>query len=61
LSKFERYKKEEQYIYPHKHCKRCGELIKESFSYCSTCYKEIKEKEEKKGFFKKIKNFFKRK
>jgi predicted nucleic acid-binding Zn ribbon protein len=60
LSKFERYKKTEQYIYPHKHCKRCGEMIKEAYTYCPSCYQEIQEKTKKKGFFKKIKNIFKR-
>jgi predicted nucleic acid-binding Zn ribbon protein len=62
MSKFDRYKKDkEQEIYPHKHCKRCGEMIKESYTYCPKCYEYIKEKEKKKGFRNKIKRFFSRK
>jgi len=62
LSKFERYKKKsEEYIFPHKHCERCGKMIKESYKYCPECYEILKEKEKKKGFFKKIKRFFSRK
>jgi len=54
MSKFERYKKKvETYIYPHKHCKNCGEMISEAFSYCSECYKKSKEK--KKRFKRKEK------
>jgi predicted nucleic acid-binding Zn ribbon protein len=62
LSKFERYKgKGEKSIYPHKHCERCGNMIKESYTYCPDCYEIIKEKEQKKGIIKKIKSFFSRK
>ncbi len=54
MSKFERYKKKvETYIYPHKHCNNCGEMISEAFSYCIECYKKRKKKKKKKIFFKK--------
>ena len=55
MSKFERYKKkgESYYVYPHKHCQRCGQMIEESITYCSDCYKKIKEKKEKKRFKRK--------
>ena len=53
LSKFERYKKKaDTYIYPHKHCKTCGEMISEAYSYCTECYKKTKEKKKKKRRFK---------
>jgi len=58
LSKFERHKKKtEEDIDPHKHCKRCGEMIEEAFTYCSDCYTKMKEKKEKKWwkFWKKKK------
>ena len=50
MSKFERYKKrgESYYVYPHKHCQKCGQMIEESINYCTDCYKELKEKKEKK-------------
>jgi len=50
VSKFERYKKngESYYVYPHKHCQKCGQMIDESLNYCPECYKELKEKKEKK-------------
>ena len=50
MSKFERYQKkgETYYVYPHKHCKTCGQMIEESLTYCSDCYKKIKEKKSKK-------------
>jgi len=45
LSKYERYKKKsEEYIYPHKHCKKCGQIIEEGITYCSDCYKKLQEK-----------------
>ncbi|MFW9772979.1 MAG: DUF2116 family Zn-ribbon domain-containing protein [Candidatus Thorarchaeota archaeon] len=51
MSKFERYKKQaEEYIYPHKHCKKCGQLIEEAYSYCSDCYSKLKEKKKRKLF-----------
>jgi len=51
LSKFERHKKKtEEDIYPHKHCKRCGEMIEDAFTYCSDCYIKMKEKKEKKWY-----------
>ena len=51
LSKFDRYKKKtEEYIYPHKHCKRCGQMIEEAYTYCPECYRKIKEKEKRKRF-----------
>ncbi|MFX0104019.1 MAG: DUF2116 family Zn-ribbon domain-containing protein [Candidatus Hodarchaeota archaeon] len=56
MSKFERYKKAvEVYIYPHKHCKKCGEMISEAFSYCPKCYEKLKEKKKRK-LFKRKKN-----
>ncbi|MBD3211120.1 MAG: DUF2116 family Zn-ribbon domain-containing protein [Candidatus Lokiarchaeota archaeon] len=62
MSKFERYKKNsETYIYPHKHCQRCGEMIKESYTYCPDCYKLLKEKKKKKGLLNRIKGIFSRK
>ena len=58
MSKFERYKKKktETYVYPHKHCQKCGEMIEESLNYCSECYKIIKEKKQKKKRRFKIKS-----
>ena len=45
MSKYERYKKKsEEYIYPHKHCKRCDQIIEEGITYCSDCYKKLQEK-----------------
>ncbi|MHA1489815.1 MAG: hypothetical protein ACTSRI_09175 [Promethearchaeota archaeon] len=52
MSKFDKYKKKaEPYIYPHKHCQKCGQMINEGFSYCNECYKQIKRKKEKKKRF----------
>ncbi len=50
MSKFERHTKkgESYYVYPHKHCQTCGQMIEESLNYCSECYKKLKEKKEKK-------------
>jgi predicted amidophosphoribosyltransferase len=50
MSKFERHTKkgESYYVYPHKHCQKCGQMIEESLNYCPECYKELKEKREKK-------------
>ncbi|MHA1466840.1 MAG: hypothetical protein ACTSP6_02015 [Promethearchaeota archaeon] len=50
MSKFERHGKkgESYYVYPHKHCQKCGQMIEESLNYCPECYKELKEKKEKK-------------
>ena len=57
MSKFERYKKKtEDDIYPHKHCKRCGEMIEEGYTYCSDCYRKIQEKKEKKWYKRRKKN-----
>ena len=51
MSKFERYKKGmEAEIYPHKHCKKCGQMIDESVSYCEECYKKMQEKKKKRRF-----------
>ncbi|TFF98844.1 MAG: hypothetical protein EU547_00085 [Promethearchaeota archaeon] len=62
MSKFERYKgKKDQYIYPHKHCKRCGAMIKESYTYCPECYELLRKKEKEKGIINRIKRFFSRK
>ena len=57
LSKFERYSKkgDSYYIYPHKHCKKCGQMIEESLTYCSDCYNVIQEKMKKKKRFRKKK------
>ncbi|MFX1574423.1 MAG: DUF2116 family Zn-ribbon domain-containing protein [Promethearchaeota archaeon] len=56
MSKFERYKKETgTYIYPHKHCKNCGEMISEEFTYCAECYTKLKEKKKRKLFSRKKK------
>jgi predicted amidophosphoribosyltransferase len=57
LSKFERYTKkgESYYIYPHKHCQKCGQMIEESVNYCPDCYNIIQEKKEKKKRFGKKK------
>jgi predicted nucleic acid-binding Zn ribbon protein len=62
LSKFERYKKKEEiYIYPHKHCKKCGEMVSEAFTYCPECYKTLKEKKKRKFFKIKEKKLKKKK
>ena len=55
MSKFDRHKQKKSgaYIYPHKHCQKCGEMIDEKYSYCKDCYKLIKEKKEKKRFRRK--------
>ncbi len=54
MSKFERHKKSTQnYIYPHKHCKRCGQMIEEAHTYCSQCYNKIKQKKQRKWFKRK--------
>ena len=52
MSKFDRYKKQQtdQYIYPHKHCAKCGEMIEESVTYCSNCYEQLKQKKKRKRF-----------
>jgi len=56
LSKFERYKiKDETYIYPHKHCKKCGAMITEAFTYCTECYNSLKEKKKRRLFRRKKK------
>jgi len=41
VSKFERHSKkgESYYVYPHKHCQKCGQMIEESSNYCPECYK----------------------
>lgn len=52
MSKFDRHKKgEEEYVFPHKHCAKCGEMIEEAYSYCSDCYRELKEQKNKKKKF----------
>ncbi|MHA1724342.1 MAG: DUF2116 family Zn-ribbon domain-containing protein [Promethearchaeota archaeon] len=60
MSKFERHKKsDEPYIYPHKHCLKCGNMIDEAHTYCSACYKKMQQKKSKKRkrrWFKKKKN-----
>ncbi|MBY8982880.1 MAG: hypothetical protein KGD57_08020 [Candidatus Lokiarchaeota archaeon] len=54
MSKFERHKKSTTYVYPHKHCKKCEDMIEESYTYCPKCYEYILERKNKKGFFKRI-------
>lgn len=55
MSKFERHKKkgDSYYVYPHKHCKKCDQMIDESFTYCPPCYAIMQEKKKKKRFRKK--------
>ena len=55
MSKYERYKKQSvEYIYPHKHCKKCDKMIDEGITYCSECYSNLQEKKKKKWYkFKK--------
>ena len=49
MSKFERHKKKaDSYVYPHKHCQKCGEMIEEEVNYCPDCYNLIQEKKKKK-------------
>lgn len=56
MSKFERHKKKsEDYIYPHKHCKRCDQMIEEGLTYCSACYEKIQEKKKNKWYKRKKK------
>ncbi len=57
MSKFDRYKKQqgEQYIYPHKHCSKCGEMIEEALTYCAKCYEQLKQKKKKRRFGRKSK------
>jgi len=51
LSKFDRYKKTtDDYIFPHKHCKRCNEMIEEAYTYCPSCYVKISEKKQRKWY-----------
>ena len=58
MSKYERYKKQSvEYVYPHKHCKRCDRMIEEGITYCSECYSILQEKKEKKKWY----NFKKKK
>lgn len=64
MSKFARYKEKEDdsyYIYPHKHCSQCGDMIDEASKYCKECYEKIQDKKQKKAErswnpLKKIKN-----
>jgi uncharacterized OB-fold protein len=57
MSKFDRYKvKSEEEIFPHKHCKKCGEIIEEAYTYCANCYSSLKAKKQKKWY-----QFWKRK
>lgn len=55
MSKFERYQKttDSYYVYPHKHCKQCGQMIEESLTYCPECYQKVKERMDKKKTKKK--------
>ncbi len=54
LSKFDKYKKTtEVYVYPHKHCSKCGQMIEETETYCVECLKKVEEKKQKKRFRRK--------
>jgi predicted nucleic acid-binding Zn ribbon protein len=57
MSKYERYKKQSvEYIYPHKHCKKCEKMIDGGITYCSECYNTLQERKRKKWYkFKKKK------
>ncbi|NHJ21448.1 MAG: DUF2116 family Zn-ribbon domain-containing protein [Candidatus Lokiarchaeota archaeon] len=56
MSKFERHKKKSiDYIFPHKHCKSCNQMIEEGLTYCSDCYKKLQEKKKRKWFKRKKK------
>ncbi|MBY9010906.1 MAG: hypothetical protein KGD70_00880 [Candidatus Lokiarchaeota archaeon] len=56
MSKFDRHKKvSEEYIYPHKHCKSCDQIIEEGLSYCPDCYQKLQDKKEKKWYKRKKK------
>ena len=51
MSKYDRHKKKvDDYIYPHKHCKKCGQLIEEAYTYCPNCYEKLKQKKERKWY-----------
>ncbi len=53
MSKYERYKKQSvEYIYPHKHCKKCERMIEEGITYCSECYTILQDKKQKKKWYK---------
>ncbi len=53
LSKYERYKKQSvEYIYPHKHCKKCDKMIEEGITYCSECYAILQDKTKRKKWYK---------
>ncbi len=64
LSKFEKYKKKTELIYPHKHCLKCNKMISETIEYCDKCFQKIqqekKEKEMKGSIFKRFKNKIKK-
>jgi len=56
LSKFDRHKKVSgDYIDPHKHCKRCDQMIDEGLTYCSECYQKLMAKKQKKWYRRKKK------
>ena len=53
MSKYERYKKQSvEYVYPHKHCKKCERMIEEGITYCSECYTILQDKKQKKKWYK---------
>jgi len=64
MSKFEKYKKSEERIYPHKHCLKCEKMITEDEKYCEGCLKILEqqkmEKEMRGSIFHRIKNKVKR-
>lgn len=60
ISKFDKYKKSSENIYPHKHCLKCDAMISEDKKYCDECLLTIeqqkKEKNEKVSVFQRAKN-----
>ena len=64
MSKFEKYKKKNEWIYPHKHCLKCNKMISETKDYCDICLQKIKqekkEKEMRGSIFKRIKRKIKK-
>ncbi len=61
MSKFEKYKKSEQRIYPHKHCLKCEKMITEDKKYCETCLKILEQQKLEKEMRGSIFHRFKKK
>ena len=63
ISKFDKYKKASENIYPHKHCLKCDAMISEDNKYCDECLytieKQKKEKEGKRSVIRRALNKFK--